>query len=146
VHLADIISARHGQNRFEKSNRSFHSSSGRRKHSRRHQHRRSGFNDFSDSEDDDYDDDNEGGEKSDNEDNNVHDNYDYEEGNTTNISFLESPYFERLSHAREKFERLLAFIVTGLRAVGRIDGQQSWEMLADRLAWKTRPNDAYRCD
>ncbi|CRG87535.1 Gamma-tubulin complex component 5 [Talaromyces islandicus] len=143
VHLADIQSARHGQNRFEKSNRSFHSSSGRRKHSRRHQHRRRGFNDFSDSEDDgDYD--NEDGGKSNDENGNDHDDYDYEEGNTTNISFLESPYSERLSHAKEKFERLLAFVVTGLRAVGRTDGQQSWEMLADRLAWKTRLSDAYR--
>jgi gamma-tubulin complex component 5 len=140
VHLADIQSARHGQNRFEKSNRSFHSSSGRRKHYRRHQHRRRVFNDFSDS--DDYDDDDD--EKSNDEADNDHDHDDYDEGNTTNISFLESPYSERLTHVREKFERLLAFIVTGLRAVGRIDGQQSWEMLADRLAWRTRPNDVYR--
>lgn len=141
VHLADIQSARHGQNQFEKSNRS----SSRRKLSRRHGHRRRGFNDFSDSEDDDDNNNNDDDdEKYNAEGENNHDGYEYDEGNTTNISFLESPYSERLSHAKEKFERLLAFVVTGLRAVGRIDGQQSWEMLADRLAWKTRPNDAYR--
>jgi gamma-tubulin complex component 5 len=135
VHFADIQAARHGENQFDQTTRSFGSSSGRRHRDRtsgsRYHKRRNRRRSFSD--DEDYDDDDERNEDDDDF------ASDEDEGNTTSISFLESPYSHRLRHVREQFERLLAFIVAGLRGVGRVDGEQpSWEMLAERLEWRKR--------
>ncbi|KAL1963945.1 hypothetical protein VTN77DRAFT_7620 [Rasamsonia byssochlamydoides] len=140
VYFADIQAARYGAgNQFDQTTRSFGSSGGRRHHtSRHHKPRRnrqhaSFSDDDDDYDDDDAEDDDEGNTFDDDEDE------DEDEGNTASISFLESPYSHRLRQVRDQFDRLLGFIVAGLRGVSRIDGeQQSWEMLAERLEWKRR--------
>lgn len=145
VHFADVQATLHGRNQFDKSTRSWGSSTGRRppQSLKRAQNRpRAGNPSISDSEDDvdhvskrdeSNDTDDEGDYDDDDDDDD--DNEFYDEGNTTSISFHESPYSHRLRHIREQFDRLLAFVVAGLRGVGRIDGQQSWEILSERLEW-----------
>ncbi|EEP79101.1 predicted protein [Uncinocarpus reesii 1704] len=59
------------------------------------------------------------------------------DGNSTCISFAELSYRERLLDVKEKFDQLCGFIKAGLRGVGRVNGRNSWEMLADRLEWKS---------
>ncbi|KAL3431953.1 Spc98 family-domain-containing protein [Aspergillus tetrazonus] len=51
-------------------------------------------------------------------------------------SLHESQYFQRLRDIQEQFNRLVAFIAAGLKGVGRVDGQVSWEMLAEKLEWR----------
>ncbi|KAL1979681.1 hypothetical protein VTN96DRAFT_5380 [Rasamsonia emersonii] len=124
VHFADIQAARcGGQNQFDQTTRSVGSAAGRRhvSHSYRKRNRRVSISDDDENTFDEDDDD---------------EDEDEDEGNTTSISFLESPYSHRLRHVRDQFDRLLSFIVAGLRGVGRIDGEQSWEMLVERLEWK----------
>lgn len=128
IHFSDVQASRHGENQFDQTNRSFGSSilgqdysSSRTKRRRR---RRNKDGDISDEDDDDDDDEDE-------------EDSDFDEGNTTgNISFAESPYGHRLRSLKDQFNRLIAFVAAGLRGVGRVDGQMSWEMLADRLEWK----------
>jgi gamma-tubulin complex component 5 len=130
VHFADIQAARHGErNQFDKLYRASSLAGSHGQHSRR-RHSRKVSSDISDSEEEEEEDDDD-----------QHDNDDedeYDEGNTTSISFLESPYSHRLEHVTKHFHRLLAFVVAGLRGVGRVDGQQSWDILADRLAWNAK--------
>lgn len=38
----------------------------------------------------------------------------------------------------KEFERLLRFVVAGLRSVGRVGAEPVWEMLAERLEWNKR--------
>ncbi|KAL4918392.1 Spc98 family-domain-containing protein [Aspergillus aurantiobrunneus] len=51
-------------------------------------------------------------------------------------SFHESHYIQRLKDIQDQFNRLVAFMTAGLKGVGRVDGQVSWEMLAEKLAWR----------
>ncbi|KAL4760351.1 putative gamma-tubulin complex component GCP5 [Aspergillus foveolatus] len=51
-------------------------------------------------------------------------------------SLHESQYLQRLRDTQEQFNRLVAFIAAGLKGVGRVDGQISWEMLAEKLEWR----------
>lgn len=141
VHFADVQAARHGEHaRFDRrAARSFLSSSkfsrwrGRRpRRSRRREGESTQYIDELDSDDDDDDlDEIPGGGDGDVDDN--------DEGNTTSVSFVELSYSSHLNRVREEFNRLLGFIVSGLRGVGRVDGLQSWEVLADRLDWKNNP-------
>ncbi|OKL64143.1 hypothetical protein UA08_00554 [Talaromyces atroroseus] len=132
VHFADIQAARHGErNQFDKSHRSSSPAGGHRRH-RRNESSYSSDEEEEDEEDEE-DDDIRNNDESDIDD--IDDGDDYDEGNTTSISFVESPYSHRLDHVTKHFHRLLAFVIAGLRGVGRVDGQQSWDVLADRLAW-----------
>ncbi|WEW56183.1 hypothetical protein PRK78_001620 [Emydomyces testavorans] len=58
------------------------------------------------------------------------------DGNSTCVSFAESSYKERLLKVKMKSDQLCGFVRAGLRGIGRVGGQNSWEMLADRLEWK----------
>ncbi|KAL4977154.1 Spc98 family-domain-containing protein [Aspergillus desertorum] len=51
-------------------------------------------------------------------------------------SLQESQYVQRLRGIQEQFNRLVAFMAAGLKSVGRVDGQVSWEMLAEKLEWR----------
>ncbi|EED17751.1 gamma-tubulin complex component GCP5, putative [Talaromyces stipitatus ATCC 10500] len=129
IHFADIQAARHGDaNRYDTSHRSSTALNGQRQQSRRRRHRRRTA-DSSDSEDEDHND-------HDRENDDDEDYYD--EGNTTSISFIESSYSHRLEYVMRQFHRSLAFVIAGLRGVGRVDGQQSWDILADRLSWNAQ--------
>ncbi|KAK2775166.1 hypothetical protein FQN52_004047 [Onygenales sp. PD_12] len=127
IHFSDIQISRHGDNRFDLGyHRSLNSSTRRQYKATRSRRRRSRSGDKTYSSDEGED------EAEDTDDDSVME----DEGNTTNISFLESPYRKRLIDVRDKFERLCAFITAGLRGVGRVDGQQSWEILAEKLEWR----------
>ncbi|GFN14763.1 putative gamma-tubulin complex component GCP5 [Aspergillus tubingensis] len=63
------------------------------------------------------------------------DDSDVDEDNLA-ASFHETHYMQRLRDIKDQFNRLLAFIVAGLRGVGRVDGQLSWEILAEKLEWR----------
>lgn len=127
VHFGDIQASRYGENQFDQTNRSFAFSTTRRYSlfSKSHLRRRPkhGADDASASEEEDDDDDDDGSDL---------------DGNTTCISFLESPYPYRLRKLKEQFEQLVSFVASGLRGVGRVDGQHSWEMLAEKLEWRKR--------
>lgn len=111
IHFADIQATHYGENHFDQANRGFASRSfGRRNHE-----------DESASEDE--------------EDQSDADS-DMDEGNTTTISFAESPYAHRLRKLKDGFEQLVAFVAAGLKGVGRVDGQHSWEILAEKLEWR----------
>ncbi|KAF9891559.1 hypothetical protein FE257_004028 [Aspergillus nanangensis] len=45
-------------------------------------------------------------------------------------------YVDRLKDIKDQFNRLVAFMVAGLKGVGRVDGQLSWEILAEKLEWR----------
>ncbi|PGH02865.1 hypothetical protein AJ79_07521 [Helicocarpus griseus UAMH5409] len=135
IHFADVQISRHGDNQFDQgsNSRSFGPSVGRRyRNSRRYRHPRSrppqrggrGFNSEEDDDDNDVDEDDTDGSVT------------GDEGNVTNISFIESSYRKRLIGVRDKFEQLCSFITAGLRGLGRMDGQQSWEVLAEKLEWR----------
>ncbi|KAL3472516.1 Spc98 family-domain-containing protein [Aspergillus californicus] len=47
-------------------------------------------------------------------------------------------YVQRLKDLQDQFNRLVAFMTAGLKGVGRVDGQASWEMLAERLEWRKK--------
>lgn len=128
IHFADIQAARHGEaNRYDTSRSS--AAFGGQKHSSRRRRRRR-TDDSSDSDDDDDNDEHE----QDGED------ADYYDEGMTSISFIESSYSHRLGHVMRQFHRSLAFVIAGLRGVGRVDGQQSWDILADRLSWNVQSN------
>lgn len=59
-----------------------------------------------------------------------------DDGNTTIVSFLESSYRERLVGVKTKYEQLRSFTVSSLRGVSRVDGNQSWGTLAEKLEWR----------
>lgn len=138
VYFADVQAARHGEHaRFDRrSARSFLSSKFSRQRERRsrvsrHRGGSARYRAEFDSDDDDDEDDLDeipGGSGNDNDD-----------GNTTSVSFVELSYASHLTQVREQFDRLLGFFIAGLRGVGRVDGLQSWEVLADRLDWKNNP-------
>ncbi|PYH48662.1 putative gamma-tubulin complex component GCP5 [Aspergillus saccharolyticus JOP 1030-1] len=51
-------------------------------------------------------------------------------------SFHESKYLETIKEIKGQFEQLIASVAVGLKGVGRIDGQLSWDMLAEKLEWR----------
>ncbi|PYH97411.1 hypothetical protein BO71DRAFT_373457 [Aspergillus ellipticus CBS 707.79] len=53
-------------------------------------------------------------------------------------SFHETHYLQRVRDIKDQFDRLIAFMVAGLRGVGRVDGQVSWEILAEKLEWRKK--------
>jgi gamma-tubulin complex component 5 len=119
IHFSDIQVIRHGEHGVDEANRSRRTSTDQ--HYARnptHRSRMNGEESGSDEEGQDTDDDT------------------FEEGHTASISFLESPYSKRMADLKARFDQLCGFIVAGLRGIGRVDGQQSWEVLADKLEWK----------
>lgn len=51
-------------------------------------------------------------------------------------SIHEAQYVQRLKDIQIQFNHLVAFMAAGLKGVGRVDGQVSWEMLAEKLEWR----------
>ncbi|PLB51976.1 hypothetical protein P170DRAFT_433876 [Aspergillus steynii IBT 23096] len=58
------------------------------------------------------------------------------DGDTMAPSVHESQYDERLHDIKNQFDRLIAFMTAGLKGIGRVDGQLSWEILAEKLEWR----------
>ncbi|RDW92979.1 putative gamma-tubulin complex component GCP5 [Aspergillus mulundensis] len=48
----------------------------------------------------------------------------------------EPQYVQRLKDIQGQFNHLVAFLAAGLKGIGRVDGQVSWEMLAEKLEWR----------
>ncbi|KAL4953253.1 Spc98 family-domain-containing protein [Aspergillus filifer] len=48
----------------------------------------------------------------------------------------ESQHVQRLKNIQDQFNRLIPFLAAGLKGVGRVHGQISWEMLAEKLEWR----------
>lgn len=58
-----------------------------------------------------------------------------EQGNTAKIS-LQGSYSHQLSTLKDQFDQLVAFLTAGLKSVARVNGQVSWEILAEKLEWR----------
>ncbi|KAK2763141.1 hypothetical protein FQN54_009777 [Arachnomyces sp. PD_36] len=125
INFADTQATRHGENKFDVTTRSMGSSVGQQRQPHRRKSRRR-LRRHEDSESEEHS-------SEDEEDSSFMD-----EGNTSMVSFIEFPYASRLRNLNDQFHRLCAFITSGLKGVGRIDGQQSWEILAEKLEWKSR--------
>lgn len=52
------------------------------------------------------------------------------------LPFNSTDYTEKLKALKSQFNSLLGFIAAGLKEVGRVDGQRSWEILAEKLEWR----------
>lgn len=128
INFSDTQATRFGEHRFDVTTKSLGSSTGQHHIHRHRSRRRLGRDEDSASEDDSSEDE---------EDSSLMD-----EGNTTMVSFVESPYATRLRDLNDQFQKLCAFITSGLKNVGRIDGQQSWEILAEKLEWKSKDRSA----
>ncbi|KAF7166190.1 hypothetical protein CNMCM6106_002114 [Aspergillus hiratsukae] len=130
VYFADIQATRYGDKLFDQTKtptkyaKSSQSRNGLSK--RKHQDT---YNDQPIHSDDDDDDD---------DDDDTQNESDEDVGNTTGISFYEAPYAHRLRDIRGHFDQLIAFLTAGLKGVGRVDGQISWEILAEKLEWRKR--------
>ncbi|KAL4904267.1 hypothetical protein BDW74DRAFT_154538 [Aspergillus multicolor] len=48
----------------------------------------------------------------------------------------ETQYVERLKDIQGQFNHLVAFLAAGLKSIGRVNGQVSWDMLAEKLEWR----------
>ncbi|KAL4929739.1 putative gamma-tubulin complex component GCP5 [Aspergillus undulatus] len=48
----------------------------------------------------------------------------------------EAQYVQQLKDIQDQFNRTVAFLAAGLKGVGRVDGQVSWHMLAEKLEWR----------
>lgn len=118
IHFSDIQASRNADQQFDQTtNRSFDSSTApRRKTAHAHRGLQDEYN--SDEETEHAEDSN------------------ADAGNATYISFGESSYKNQLLDVKAKFDRLVAFIAGGLRGIGRVEGKQSWEILADKLEWR----------
>lgn len=55
---------------------------------------------------------------------------------TLTASFCDSPYEHQMRSIKRQFEHLVNFTADGLKGVARADGLPSWDILADRLAWR----------
>lgn len=129
INFSDTQATRHGEHKFYIATKSLGSSTGQQRQLHRHRTRRNlRRHEDSASEDNSSEDE---------EDSSLMD-----EGNSTMVSFIESPYATRLRDLNDQFHRLCAFITSGLKNVGRIDGQQSWEILAEKLEWKSKDRTA----
>lgn len=62
--------------------------------------------------------------------------YDSDDMDASTISLHATHYVDRLKEINDQFHRLIAFMVAGLKGVGRADGQLSWEILAEKLEWR----------
>ncbi|KAL5355690.1 Spc98 family-domain-containing protein [Aspergillus floccosus] len=111
VSFADIQAIRHGRNRPDPTKVFY-----KHENSQIYQPRSS----YSSDEDDDHDD---------------YDS-DTDDMNTSTLSLHETHYVDRLKDIKDQFHRLIAFMVAGLKGVGRVDGQLSWEILAEKLEWR----------
>lgn len=83
-------------------------------------------------EDEDKDEDEEEEDNTENEDDG---DSDIKQGNTTGIT-PQGYYPHQLRELKDQFDRLVAFVTAGLKSMGRVDGQPSWEFLAERLEWR----------
>ncbi len=62
-----------------------------------------------------------------------------DDGETAASKAIRTSGFEDgLNHVDGEFERLLPFVIAGLRSVGRVGAEPVWEMLAERLAWQRK--------
>lgn len=120
VRFADLQAMLHnGQNQFDQTNSVAHS----RKGTNRRNQRTYDEDDDNDNDDDEND-------------------AELQENTTTKLPAHDSPssYPHQLRALKDEFDRLVAFVTAGLKSVGRVDGQPSWEILAERLEWrKERP-------
>ncbi|PTU21121.1 hypothetical protein P175DRAFT_0479848 [Aspergillus ochraceoroseus IBT 24754] len=91
-----------------------------------------GDEDASDKEDDES----EEGEKEENDDDDDDDDDEVHSSSHRQTPFHEFQFIQRLRDIQDQFNRLITFMAAGLKAVGRIDGQISWEMLAEKLEWR----------
>ncbi|KAE8154239.1 Spc98 family-domain-containing protein [Aspergillus avenaceus] len=48
----------------------------------------------------------------------------------------DTQYLQRLRDIRNQFNQIVAFMVAGLKGIGRVNGQLSWEILAEKLEWR----------
>lgn len=120
IRFADLQAMLHnGQNQFDQTNTVAHS---RKETNRRNQRT------YDEDDDDDNDDDENDVEPQDNI--------------TTKLPSHDwaSSYTHQLRALKDQFDRLVAFVTAGLKSMGRVDGQPSWEILAEKLEWrKERP-------
>ncbi|KAL3463743.1 Spc98 family-domain-containing protein [Aspergillus heterothallicus] len=95
---------------------------------------------YSYGDEEDTDDDLDGNDSSDDE--NV--DGDSEKENTPSYATLhETQYLQRLSDIQNQFNHLVAFMAAGLKGIGRVNGQVSWEMLAEKLEWRKEKQVAW---
>jgi len=70
-------------------------------------------------------------------DNNTEDAY---EADTETLTTTHGSHNEQMARIKDELDKLCSFIVTGLRGIGRAGGEDTWEMLADRLDWRCTSN------
>jgi gamma-tubulin complex component 5 len=126
VYFADIQATRYGDKLFDQRTPTKYAKISQSRKSLSRQHRDAYHHDAIQSDDDAHDDDD------------TQDESDEDVGNTTGISFYEAPYAHRLRDIKGHFDQLLAFLTAGLKGVGRVDGQASWEILAEKLEWRKK--------
>ncbi|GFF35035.1 isoform 2 of gamma-tubulin complex component 5 [Aspergillus udagawae] len=127
VYFADIQAARYGDKTLDQRTPTKYAKSSQSRNNLSRRKPRGRYTDNaiqSDDEDDDDDD--------------TQDESDEDVGNTAGISFHEAPYAHRLRDIKGHFDQSLAFLTAGLKGVGRVDGQISWEILAEKLEWRKR--------
>lgn len=61
---------------------------------------------------------------------------DPDQGNTTRTVSAGTPYPQQIRSLKNEFDRSVGFLTAGLKSVGRVDGQPSWEILAEKLEWR----------
>lgn len=112
--------------------RSSHTSHpGRSRHQKHHNTR------ASDSESEsEFDSDSDSGEFSDSDDAHSHSGHQDASHSHPRRPLHESQYIHHLKDIQDQFTRLVAFLAAGLKGIGRVDGQVSWEMLAEELEWR----------
>ncbi|PKY03813.1 hypothetical protein P168DRAFT_270367 [Aspergillus campestris IBT 28561] len=70
------------------------------------------------------------------------DDDDTEIENNRRIALHDTLYDQRLRDTKDQFHRLVGFLAAGLKGIGRVDGQLSWEMLAEKLDWRREARSA----
>ncbi|KAJ5089082.1 hypothetical protein N7532_007766 [Penicillium argentinense] len=56
---------------------------------------------------------------------------------TLTISFRDSSYEDQMRNLKQRYDYLVSFVADGLKGVARADGLPGWNILADRLEWRT---------
>lgn len=59
----------------------------------------------------------------------------FDNGNASNISFVENPYRKRLLEVKRKFSQLCGALRSSLKEASSNDCPESWEILAGNLSW-----------
>ena len=59
-----------------------------------------------------------------------------DEGHSTFVVLDELTSTEEFKRISKEFDRHLTFFVAGLKSLSRVDGEESWDILAGRLDWK----------